>query len=426
MTKRIFRDFHYTECDDFAMFLSNMAAEGWHFKGWQFGMIFEKGEPSKEVYVVDVFGDAKDIDTRPEANTKEFAEYCEAAGWEFVDSKKKFCVFRKITDDAVDIVTKEERLENAAKAEIKAVLLRIVGAALLAEIYVKDFFTSHFAYAIFHYSLIVITAIFGIQLLYHILYGIKTAVWWRKMKKQVSYDEDIYLGVGEQKQKKKYWGGCLLTVLTEFAIMFAFYLDNDIALIFPVAVGLLFLILCMGGLAYSRPSRVENFASVIVVSILVAVITVVAGLGFTGAEVWGKDEVPLVQEDYREVEVPFDEAQVQQKDNVFGKIADYWIIYSEYDEKADEVIYDELMYETYESEYTVILNRIWDILIEDTVSSQDCTELWGAKEAVFDYEYFPIYYVRYEDQIFVLKYEGNLTQEQVDVIREKMNLGQVK
>ena len=428
MMKRSFRRFRYTECDDFAKYLSSMASKGWHFKGWKMGMIFEKGEPEEIEYAVDVFGHASDMDIRPEANTKEFAEYCEVAGWKFIDSDKKFCVFQKIHEDAVDIVTPKERFENASKAEMKAVLLRILGAVLLAGLYMDDFFSKRFPYTIFHYSLIVVTSVLVLQALYHILVGVKLAIWYQKTRKRVSYGENIYLGIGEQKQKKKDLGRYGLMVLMEMVILIALYLDNDIGLVFPVMIALLFMILCMGGIAYSRPSRGEHVASVIGVSVIVSIITIVIALGFSfwDGEIREKSEVPLLQEDYREVELSFDKAEVDKRENVFGGIEEYWVVYYEYDEETDEDYWDEISYRVFESRYPVILNRIWNILKEGWVMPEDCTKLWGAEEAVADYEYFHSYYVRYEEQIFVLEYEGNLTQEQVDIICKKMNLGQVK
>ena len=49
------------------------------------------------------------MDTRPEPDTEEFADYCAAAGWEFIDSSRKFVVFKKIRQDAVPIFTEEEK-----------------------------------------------------------------------------------------------------------------------------------------------------------------------------------------------------------------------------------------------------------------------------------------------------------------------------
>ena len=43
--KIVFRNYGYRECDSFARFLEKMAAKGWFFRGWRFGMIFEKEAP---------------------------------------------------------------------------------------------------------------------------------------------------------------------------------------------------------------------------------------------------------------------------------------------------------------------------------------------------------------------------------------------
>ena len=118
MKKTIYKNFDYTQCNEFAAFLSEMAAQGWHFKEWSLGLVFEKGEPSQVEYAVEIFSHGKEEDLRPEPQTEEFAEYCEAAGWKFVDAKRKFCIFKKLRDDAIEIVTPEERIENIKNAEV--------------------------------------------------------------------------------------------------------------------------------------------------------------------------------------------------------------------------------------------------------------------------------------------------------------------
>lgn len=118
MKKTVYKNFDYTQCNEFATFLSEMAALGWHFKEWSLGLIFESGEKKKVEYAVEIFIHGKEEDLRPEPQTEEFAEYCEAAGWEFVDAKRKFCIFKKIREDAMEIVTPEERIENIKNAEL--------------------------------------------------------------------------------------------------------------------------------------------------------------------------------------------------------------------------------------------------------------------------------------------------------------------
>lgn len=51
--KTVLRSFDYMHCDDFAMYLSEMAAKGWHFKEWGTGMsvcvcFFEKAKAEKK------------------------------------------------------------------------------------------------------------------------------------------------------------------------------------------------------------------------------------------------------------------------------------------------------------------------------------------------------------------------------------------
>ena len=121
MKKRVvFKKYHYRECDSFADYLERMAAKGWIFKGWRLGLVFYKDQPRKETYAAEIFPEGDENDKRPEPNTQEYARYCEEAGWELVDSTGKFCVFRKIREDAVPIVTEEERYENVRKAEWKS------------------------------------------------------------------------------------------------------------------------------------------------------------------------------------------------------------------------------------------------------------------------------------------------------------------
>ncbi len=118
MKKRRYRQtFRYRDCDAFAGFLHEQSLLGWHFKEFRFGLIFEEGEPADIDYAVEVFPKGTEMDTRPERETEEYAEYCEAAGWKLIDSSRKFCVFRRTQEDAVPIVEPEERFANIWKAE---------------------------------------------------------------------------------------------------------------------------------------------------------------------------------------------------------------------------------------------------------------------------------------------------------------------
>ena len=50
--KVVFGNFRYRECDNLALYLEKMAREGWIFRDWRLGMVFEKEEPQKLEYAV--------------------------------------------------------------------------------------------------------------------------------------------------------------------------------------------------------------------------------------------------------------------------------------------------------------------------------------------------------------------------------------
>lgn len=127
MTKRVRRQFRYMESDALAGYLREMSLEGWHFTGWNVGLCFEKGEPEDISYSVEVLDKATEMDMKPEADAEEFSEYCEAAGWKFIDGTRKFSVYKKVREDAERIMTEEERFSNIRKAEWRQMLGNSVG-----------------------------------------------------------------------------------------------------------------------------------------------------------------------------------------------------------------------------------------------------------------------------------------------------------
>lgn len=145
--KRSFKTFQYRECDAFAAYLRKQSLQGWHFKEWRLGLVFEKGEPEDIIYDVVVFPKRTEMDTRPEEDAEEYAEYCEEAGWKLLDGQRKFCIFRREKEDAVPIVTPEERLKNVWKAESRLLLGRIIVPIVLM---IEDCFRWQFRGAVHH------------------------------------------------------------------------------------------------------------------------------------------------------------------------------------------------------------------------------------------------------------------------------------
>lgn len=129
--KSVFAFYRYTEGGSMEAYLEEMARKGWHFVEWRLGMVFEKGAPEDVIYDVEVFSGGRETDQRPGEEAEEYGEYCEAAGWQLVDARRKFCVFRQIRKDTVPIVTPEEKFTNAWKAELACRLRGLVWCLLI-------------------------------------------------------------------------------------------------------------------------------------------------------------------------------------------------------------------------------------------------------------------------------------------------------
>ena len=181
--KRRFKYFKYRECDAFAKYLEEQAAKGWHFKEWRLGLVFEKGEPRKVKYSVEVFPKGDDRDSRPEKDAEEFAEYCEAAGWKLIDGQRKFCIFKATRRDAVPIATPEERYENICKAERERLWLPFVYVPfvwIMFQVMWGDGYKFLFQNSELCFVIMMLILMFG-----SIVDGLSALLWRRKKKRQI-------------------------------------------------------------------------------------------------------------------------------------------------------------------------------------------------------------------------------------------------
>ena len=416
--KTVLKGFDYMHCDDFAKYLSDMAAKGWHFKEWGAGLKFEKGEPEQAVYAVEVFQKASENDMRPEPNTQEFAEYCESAGWKFIDAKQKFCIFKKIETTAIDLYTPEERVNNALRGTFSAsaiILLFLYGLnavlrwSSLATMFENSIFSSSF-----FFQISVWTLLFVWQLL-TLLYGLYKSI---KLKKKVRMGEKIYIG---NRQDGKYHINVkdIYILLLMILLMYYFYTIDQVALIILNVV----IIVGTMGFAFAinkvRPERDTSiaiqvvFAVVLMLSIVIATIMIFTGNGDSSdAE---KQEVPLTITDYRECDDVVEETSVYAEQNLLGSVASYFVYGKE----------NAISYRIYKSEYVWILDRIWEEVVNGKKYNEkvvECTNDWGAQKAFRNN--LGTYYIRYENSILVFG-DGEdiyLSEEQIGIILDKLEL----
>ena len=146
------------------------------------------------IYAVEVFSKGRENDSQPGKDAEEYAEYCEAAGWQLIDGRRRFCIFRRVQDDAVPIVTEEERFQNVKKAEIRHFLDRSAGFALLAGLDWLQFFTINFDRWVFSQTWLLLLAGLTFMCLFYLLQLGGLFVWSRRAKRELESRGSIYYG----------------------------------------------------------------------------------------------------------------------------------------------------------------------------------------------------------------------------------------
>ena len=432
--KRIPNFFSYRDCDDFANYLNRQAKKGWHFREFRLGLVFEKGEPRDTFYRVEVFPKGSEDDLKGNRDTEEYADYCREAGWKFVDSVRKFCVFERIRADAVPIVTDEERLENVKKAE-RVILKRLW--FLWCIIAFRDFlewFTplgNHFpAYTYFNplsfLSLMLVTVI-GLEALLKTVYQM---VWEAGHRKKLQSGEGLVLG-GK--------GGRILLYL-QYVVLFLILcmiawplvrvdtsLDGtETALLWGVLAMVAVFYTAAAVLAWLRPAD-GLFAQLAATPIIFIAVLVVGAFvmlftwdGTYPEKASDPELLPLTQADYSEPGGEVTGADYEMMGNVLGSLEHGEITYTSDTENT-------LEYDIYRSDISRILDRIE----EDEKSRywwqyRQESDLWDAEEEVAapEEDGSGVHYVaRYDDALLVLYVTEPLSGEQAQKIRQTLDLG---
>ena len=410
--KTVLKGFDYLHCDDFARYLEEMASGGWHFKEWSAGLVFEQGLPRKDTYAVEVFSEATEYDTRPEPQTEEFAEYCAAAGWELVDAKRKFCIFRKVRPDAVDILTPQERLQSIAKEVQKEILQKLSMSGSFMVLQLLQFTGSSFVNRIFSNGLLFITLIWFMLFLAALGRYLHFCCWKWNMRKQIHAGNPVRFGKGQNPLGFSGSWYRWLTGSTLGAYMVCLLLTGEYLLLAYVG-GTVGLLVLMGYLiAKFRPDALTNQIIQIIGSILivVAMMALLLGMLFSDEkEPVHIDDIPLLYADIGGEAGELEDVTLDGSESIFGSATRCWLYYE------DAHIY----YQVYKTEHQWILDKMWKEEMERKYNQNgpDCTDLWEAETAVCT---LPGYYrVRYSDAILYvnLPEEVELNKAQADRIR---------
>lgn len=410
--KTVYKTFNYLQCDDFAAYLSEMAAKGWHFKEWGMGLVFEKGEPEHTVYAVEVFFKGSNYDLCPSVDTLDFADYCEHAGWTLVEYKQKFCIFKQLRPDAVPIVTPEERLENAFKAYRSLENWQIALAVMwLVNCFIHYFPVTSFISSIFSNVTLILTAYWIFYALFTLERGIWARCWKRKARIRCANGESKLLNADESWRNR-----ISITAVIVFTIGYG------------ITAGLWTIVFVVGfvlaiyvfGLVLNklRPDRETHIVIQVLFTIGFVIALIISAVSIISIE--NEKEVDWAEFPLRYADIGHDAGSVQggnqvTNSSIFGSDNEYAVYY----EGAV------LRYRLYTTEHDWLMDIVWDhyMTYENNQTVTDCTALWDAETAFINIA--GAYYVRYDDAILIFTNFDHLelTPEQVQIIREALELG---
>ena len=413
--KTVLKAFSYLRCDDFAAYLTQMAAKGWHFKEWGAGLIFEKGTPEKVQYAVEVFIDGSEYDTRPDVHTQEFAEYCEAAGWKLLDAKRKFVIFQKVREDAVEILTPEERLETIAKEERKEIFRKMTISYLWTFMTLTRFRGSDFINYIFSNGLLLICAAW-ISLAFCATFRFLHYLIWKHISEgKIDRGEDIFFG--GRKNLFAFTGGWYswVTIGISMVVIAGLTVTNQIGTL----IIMLLTVVVLGVMGYLiarfRPDSDTNQIIQIVVSILLvcAILTgTVIIFNLDSSQNQDPAEVPLYYEDIGGEAGEIQDIFVDRSTSIFGSALRCRVTYKE----------ENIGYSVYLSDHPWVIDTIWEneMARKYNQTGEFVNELWGAVEARRNTA--GEYLVKYPDAVVFIRFAEDtiLSSADVEIICEAL------
>lgn len=386
---RRFRTFHYTECGAFEEYLRRMSMKGLHFLGWKAGMIFEKGEPEEVVYSVEVFDRGKETDLRPEPDAEEFADYCEAAGWEFIDGNRRFCVFRRRSEDAVPIMTEEERFSAVRRAEIRG-MIRYTIVYLFLNLLFGVIAYLYPELCMFSTLYMLVILIMPFMLLLNVGEYISFCLWYVRGRMRLSSGEKVLY-------PRRLWyiveniliTAALLVLIPRMAAEREWYGLLYVGIITILQISLRF------GINYIRPSREEqkqySVWSAIAVAAAVFLLNLMrpeADYGWTGTET-----------------------------SILGTAEEGYInISSDREEVTD------YSYELYRSEKPWVIRVVWWSQSRRVKIPASAEGGWGAEEAAADDAYVSRIFVRYDDAVLILYGSAEPGEREIRILRDRLGL----
>ena len=318
-------------------------------------------------------------------------------------------------------MTEEERFQNVKKAEIRHLLDRSAGFALLAGLDWLQFLTINFDIWVFSQAWLLLLEGLTLMCLVYLLRFGGLLLWSRRAKRELESRGRIYYGQRKRiRAANEIWALVMLGLLIFYT---GDVLGRGSIIILITAVIIIFAVRI--AMIYMRPSWETQIAVWSVFSCFIVIILAASILTDTiqaGERDPDFPDVPLVQSDYREMEGGPAHLDHGHEESFLGNMDYYRVSYELGQTDGNgEPVSDSLTYTIYRSRHPWILEKLWDdgYKSEDSV---DCAASWQAERAVETWKGSGDYLVMYDDMLLVLRSDMEMDDAQIQIVREKLGV----
>lgn len=428
-------------------YLETMAERGYFFSGCTgFFFTFEKGEPEKRKYHVELFSNGSMLGSLGDSvGAREFAYKWETRGWKFIDSTGSYIFFEAVDEDAemVELDPKEtfERIKGCMKNEIISALIFMLLSVFNITTNIESSWPTEFVeYGNIVLAWSILFIVVGATLIRNLIFYFKNS---SRAKNNLSI---IY---PESRPTKIFNSVITVIFIIGLAVLMGGMLmgERNVLLGSLVAV-VMILVFTNWGIELVRSknghkSKLKRIATIIALGIIGGIIVLVVTMIFTMfdsnnkritykdmdgntiIETVSDDEIPLVLED-----LGVDTSGMIQADtcsekyySIYGSIKSGW---QNYYIGNDEDIAD-ISYTLVHCNFQWVKGKLLEgYMTDDTLgepfveANEEEVSLWGAEEVFTNYNTRLVVYE--DDVLYITNSEVDYTQKVIKTIISELEI----
>lgn len=443
-----FKLFNCLDVNAVREYLESMSAKGWIFTGYKgFFMAFEKSEPQKIRYHVEMFHNGSVFESVDTEESWSYIGQREAEGWEFIDSHGRLYIFASDYED-VEIMQRapEEELRIAGKCIRSELIFLPIIALLCGWNYYSSFDvswpTEFIEYGNFH-------LIWLLLMVFCLFWFLRSAMFYMKNKWSVSKGKNVQYPKG---RIAKCFNWCISFLLIFAAAALAINMFTggvskltvlSAGVLVIVLVGILGVRFLWSGSGKARQIMTVAVFSFAAVAVILSMAVIMPHVGSSTRSIEYYDEdgdfvietvsddvIPLTAEDIGmdTSDLIAADSSYDRYSSIFGTVTDYWQnYYREYEGLAADISYNIATVRFAWVKERLVNEYLTDDYYDNYSEFENITEkeaaLWGA-ESVFSS--VPEYggYARlvvYENAVlFITNSDVEYTEDVIEIVKMKL------